>query len=251
MLKHDSNSVEIKTTAQLEKSDDRGNRPTQDKAYLSATIRFEQVAHFDNRENVVQEKVAGEVQERNQDKTFQEATTEHLFVNSSCSIGTNLSHSLQSDEVRDANRQHQGKATFTIHENHHQQHVLESLSELQLQSYYSIKMNVKAYCIFIIFPLISIAFSLLCLLFLLVGRSMFDTCSTLFATTVYLHGVCIGFYSSIFNPLCFVGHTHDFIVLKQRCFPIRGIARSTRRLIYRFKDPNNSQNTHDAVATMV
>ncbi len=54
----------------------------------------------------------------------------------------------------------------------------------------------------------------------------------------------------LFNPLCFVGHNHDFAVLELRCNPIAGIARATRRFINRFNEPIITRGVSNGIANV-
>ena len=115
-----------------------------------------------------------------------------------------------------------------------------------------IKTNIKAKFVLFIFPFIFLVASLFCLIFCLTNGSFYDTCYAWFSTTFHLHGVCMGFYTAIFNPICFVGYNHGFVKLEQRCNPVGRIARTIRRLNNWFENPNVSSYTHhDALVNMV
>ncbi len=103
-------------------------------------------------------------------------------------------------------------------------------SRSELQSFYSVRINVKVFLIFITTPLVLLLFSILCLLIAIIDEYLFNSCSNWFGTTFYLRGIFKGFYTAMFNPLCFVGHSHDFFELVKRSNPIGGIARATSRL---------------------
>ena len=82
-----------------------------------------------------------------------------------------------------------------------------------LQTLHSIKTNIKAKFVLIIFPFIFLVASLFCLIFCLTNESFYDTyCYTWFSTTFHLQWCMYGFlYSRIFNPICFKGYNHDFV----------------------------------------
>ena len=104
-------------------------------------------------------------------------------------------------------------------------------SLLELQGYYSIKTNIKVCFMLAAVVLLFVSFSIVCLLIATVKESSIDFCSDWFRTTYCIRAILCGFYTSLFNPLCFVGHSPDFFVLRLRCNSIGGIARVTRRLI--------------------
>jgi len=139
-------------------------------------------------------------------KKYQETNT------AQCSIITNDSHNIsacgESDEDNKFSR----------------------FSRSELQSFYSVRINVKVFLIFITTPLVLLLFSILCLLIAIIDEYLFNSCSNWFGTTFYLRGIFKGFYTAMFNPLCFVGHSHDFFELVKRSNPIGGIARATSRL---------------------
>lgn len=198
-----------------------------------------------DRKNTIED---NHVCENNQSKFQENNIIDDKLTHSSTNLESSLTHLKQSDENCDPSNPPEKTFLSNSSENHQQ-----NSSELLLQSFYSIKMNIKAFIIFMMFPVLFMVLSLFCLLFCFIYGSLFDTCSSWFATSFYLHGVCMGFYTAMFNPLCFVGHSHDFVVLEQRCNPTGGIARMTRRLIdCWFNNRNASPSTHhDAVAAMI
>lgn len=113
----------------------------------------------------------------------------------------------------------------------------QSFSLLELQGYYSIKINIKVYFILSALALLLLSFSILCVVIATVKKSSIGPCSTWFRITFLIRVILLGFYTALFNPLCFVGHSHDFFVLRLRCNPVGGIARVTRRLINQFNKP--------------
>ena len=177
---------------------------------------------------------------------------ENILENYSSSLETNNSRHEKAkqpdnNKISDGHN-HPDENSSTNPENQQQK-----FSQSELQSYYSIKANIQAKFVLIIFPLLFLAISLFCLLFCIIDGSLFETCYTWLATTVYLYGVCMGFYTAIFNPICFVSYSHDFVELEQRYNPIGRIARMISRFYNRFENLNFPPNTHhyDAVANMV
>ncbi len=83
----------------------------------------------------------------------------------------------------------------------------QELGLLELQDRYSTEINKKAFYLFITSPLLSLSCATSCRLFSIINNEeLFESCSSLFATTFYLYGMCIGFYTAVFNPLCFCTH---------------------------------------------
>ena len=101
-----------------------------------------------------------------------------------------------------------------------------------MQGYNSIRTNVKAFLIFV-----SIPFSFPdTLLYVFRNfshrrirvRFLFELVRYNFLPPRHSYGLL---FLSMFNPLCFVGHSRDFAVLEQRCNQLGKIAAATRRLI--------------------
>ncbi len=62
----------------------------------------------------------------------------------------------------------------------------------------------------------------------------------------------MGFYTAIFNPICFVSYCHDFAKLEQRCNPVGRLAKMMSRFYKLFENLNTPPSTHyDGVANMV
>lgn len=234
------------------KSDHR--EKNQDKARSSLTAPFEQ---SDDRENIIKDKANTDDHRNNPENMLKEINVSEMShidngsIASSSTVQTNISAFCfeQCDEDRDTNYQ-QDEATCTNLDKNHE----EKFSLLELQSYYSIKMEIKVFFMFTIIQLMFCASSLFCLQFCLVEESMVDSCSTWFKTAFYVRGILFGFYTGMFNPLCFVGHSPSFVVLEKRFInPIGGIARAIWRFTCWHGDANiiSLDKNHYGVPNMV
>lgn len=131
--------------------------------------------------------------------------------------------------------------------------ILESgqeFSVLEMEGYYSIRINIKAFFAFIAAPFVLMLLSVLCLLIASVIPPLFDSCPIWFGTTFYIRGILVGFYTAVFNPVCFVGHSHDFSLLKQRCNPIGIIAKGTRHYLINQRIKNQNRPKHGPVTNL-
>jgi len=248
VLKNNFNSIESKSTPVCFENTSDDHEHAEDKASNSLVDRFDHQSDEVD-ENSIHDKPNNEDREINQDNFCAEKNADNTTVDSFGSPDCSSTYRLQqSNECRDANNC-QDKATCTnLDENKE-----GDFSVSGLQSYCSIKINIKVLFILIIIQLIFFALSLFCLQFAIIDGFLLDSCSTWFLLTCYLRGILFGFYTAMFNPLCFVGNSHDFVTLENTRNPIGRIARAIRCITYLFANPKITfpYKHIDAVATMV
>jgi len=231
LLKNNSNSIESKSTSPPFEniSEDCKNEQNNDTNFVS-TARFDQTDYLKNN---IHHKPNNEDRKNNQEFLGGEADINNRPINSFGSSESDIACRFeQSSEDRDANN-YQNKATCTNFD----ENCEEKSSVSELQSYYSIKINIQVFFLFFIIHLIFLAFACLCPKCAILEGFLFDSCSSWFQVTFYLRGILGGFYTAMFNPLCFVGNSPDFVTLENTCNPTGRIARAIRCIIYLFANP--------------